>query len=404
MIVRMVDYVGNEGGGLRFAVELLKALRRRAPAARVQVVSHGQALDAYHRLLVGASVGCELLDLAPQVAPSGWRFDVPSSAIAGCDVAWLPWMPRHRLPDADVEHVLGSFHDAILLTDPELRRVHAEVLPDERETMTRWLRSPARIVVSAQATVRTLGELFGVPADRFEIVPVSGAHADGVTGRRPAATLPPWAARPFILCPANISAHKNHETLLRGVAAWGAKHALVLTGTGADLPRSRGFARRQLRAVLESASLLRPTRATHLRRLAKTLGLTVGGSIIPVGYIGDEDYYALLERAWAVVMPTLAEGGGSFPVEEALWLGVPVVCSDIPVIREHMERVGGSVLWFDPRNPSALADRLSELERDYPAHKARAVEQIAELRRRSWDDVAEEYWRIMMSAAAPSPA
>jgi len=94
-------------------------------------------------------------------------------------------------------------------------------------------------------------------------------------------------------------------------------------------------------------------------------------------------------------MPTLAEGGGSFPVLEAMLRGVPTVVSDIPVMREMVERVGGSVLWFDPRDPNALASQLRELERDYPRYKKAAVEQISTLRMRSWVDVANDYAALM---------
>jgi glycosyltransferase involved in cell wall biosynthesis len=99
-------------------------------------------------------------------------------------------------------------------------------------------------------------------------------------------------------------------------------------------------------------------------------------------------------------MPTLAEGGGSFPVWEALLLGIPVVCSDIPVLREQMERVGASVLWIDPRDPAQLAARLHELDADYARYKALAREQISRLQHRSWGEVAEEYRAVFETVAA----
>lgn len=106
-------------------------------------------------------------------------------------------------------------------------------------------------------------------------------------------------------------------------------------------------------------------------------------------------YYALLEGAWAMVMPTLAEGGGSFPVWEALLRGVPVLSSDIPVMREMLERVGGEVVWFDPLRPRSLTDSLEELERDYARLKARALSQIPQLLRRTWAEVAADYATLL---------
>jgi glycosyltransferase involved in cell wall biosynthesis len=50
-------------------------------------------------------------------------------------------------------------------------------------------------------------------------------------------------------------------------------------------------------------------------------------------------------------MPSRYEGFG-LPVVEAMDRGVPVACSDIPVLRE----VGGDVpAYFDPRDPAGLA-------------------------------------------------
>lgn len=398
MRIRVIDYIGNEGGGVRFSVELLRALTELGDA-RVEFVGHGASLAIYRRLLGPSALRCEFTDVPPGVSKGGWRFDVPRAALDGCDVAWLPWVHRHRLPDGDVSHVVGSFHDAIMLAEPTVREIFERHIPDEWETTRRWLESGARVVVSSRATVDTVARLFGVAAERLDVVPVSGAHTPAEAAALPAEW--GWAERPFVLCPANISPHKNHEALFRGVAAWGARHPLVLTGSGADLPSSRRFLKRQLRTVLERVGALPRTRATHLRWLATRLGLQPGRSLVPVGYVPDDRYYALLRRAWALVMPTFAEGGGSFPVEEALWFGVPVICADIPVLREHMARIAASVLWFDPRNPDELAARLAELEGSYADRRALAAAQIHTLRRRAWSDVAAEYRSIFSAAGSP---
>jgi glycosyltransferase involved in cell wall biosynthesis len=53
----------------------------------------------------------------------------------------------------------------------------------------------------------------------------------------------------------------------------------------------------------------------------------------------DKVFAGLLERARAVVFPTIAEGCG-LPVLEALWRGLPCVCSDLPVLMEHTQAGG----------------------------------------------------------------
>ncbi len=49
---------------------------------------------------------------------------------------------------------------------------------------------------------------------------------------------------------------------------------------------------------------------------------------------GDKELGRLYASARAVVFPTIAEGCG-LPLLEALWRGVPCVCSDLPVLREN---------------------------------------------------------------------
>ena len=79
--------------------------------------------------------------------------------------------------------------------------------------------------------------------------------------------------------------------------------------------------------------------------------------------------------------------------------GVPVICSDIPVLREQLERLGGQVLWFDPHNPHGLAAALRELEDHYDHYRYQANRQKDMVRSRSWRDVARDYWTVFRRAA-----
>jgi glycosyltransferase involved in cell wall biosynthesis len=65
---------------------------------------------------------------------------------------------------------------------------------------------------------------------------------------------------------------------------------------------------------------------------------------------GDAVVAQLYAKARASVFPTVAEGCG-LPLLESLWLGVPCVCSDLPVLRENAD--GGGCL------PVALSDHAA---------------------------------------------
>ena len=58
----------------------------------------------------------------------------------------------------------------------------------------------------------------------------------------------------------------------------------------------------------------------------------------------------LYARARASVFPTIAEGCG-LPLLESLWMGVPCLCSDLPVLRENAS--GGGCLAAPPNEPEA---------------------------------------------------
>jgi glycosyltransferase involved in cell wall biosynthesis len=397
MKVRVIDYVANAGGGVRFTVEMLRALNAR-PGLSFEVVSHGPALERYRKLLSGVAPasyldmpphrawrGRTLLAGIPGAGPLNWllgtpvfEYTVSRPALEDCDLVWFPWLHRHRIPWDLADRVVASLHDVIIIDFADMFAKGWD--QSERQTISAWLGSAARVAVSSKATAASLARIFGAAPGRVSVIPLSGQHGEPEGEAEPRNW--PFTGREYLLCPANLSRHKNHEVLIAGVAGVTARHPLVLTGEGTDL---RANAEQRVQAV---------------RAAAASAGLVMGDSMHAVGYVSDPDYYRILDAAWALVMPTLAEGGGSFPVWEAMERGVPAVVSDIPVMREMVERSGGEVLWFDPREPGSLARALDELEGGYERHRARALAQVSTMRSRTWKDVASDYGRIMGLPAA----
>jgi glycosyltransferase involved in cell wall biosynthesis len=80
---------------------------------------------------------------------------------------------------------------------------------------------------------------------------------------------------------------------------------------------------------------------------------------------GDETVARLIASAHATVFPTLAEGCG-LPLLESLWLGVPCVCSDLPVLRENAD--GGGCVPGAPANHAAWRETLRRLLNDRNFH------------------------------------
>jgi glycosyltransferase involved in cell wall biosynthesis len=392
MKIRIVDYNANLGGVARFTVELLRVLISR-PGVTFEVVSHGVPLQRYRGLLSGV-MPVQFQDIPPRhpwrektllagipgAGPLNWllgtpvfEFTVKPRALEDCDLAWFPWLHRHRIPWTMADRVVASLHDLIPIDFASKFPRHWSV--SEQETVPAWLGSAARIAVSSNATATSLNRLFGTSPGRVSVIPLSGQHAEPLRTAEPRDW--PFLGREYLMCPANVSGHKNHEVLIAGASGISARHPLVLTGDGTDLRWKMSDRVRDIRAA------------------ARVAGLSFDQSLFAVGYVDDASYYQILASAWALVMPTLAEGGGSFPVWEAMERGIPAVVSDIPVMREMVERAGGQVLWFDPYDPASLSRVLADLEENYAAYLRRAKEQTRTMRPRTWHDVAGDYARLM---------
>jgi len=75
------------------------------------------------------------------------------------------------------------------------------------------------------------------------------------------------------------------------------------------------------------------------------------------GYIDEEDKAALLKSARIFCFPSLYEGFG-IPILEAMTVGTPIIASDI---LPHRETAGENSIFFDPKNPQDLADKIQWL-------------------------------------------
>ncbi|MBB5631960.1 glycosyltransferase involved in cell wall biosynthesis [Cryobacterium mesophilum] len=96
------------------------------------------------------------------------------------------------------------------------------------------------------------------------------------------------------------------------------------------------------------------------RDRARYSALAPDGAIEFLNGVTDEEYARLLSRATALVTASFEEGFG-IPVIEALAMGTPVVCSDIPVFREV---AGPGAVYFDPHDPSDIARAVLSLDDD----------------------------------------
>ena len=246
-------------------------------------------------------------------------------------------------------------HDLIPLSHPEYARP-----PQVRRHAARIATVSAMadgVVVNSAATAASLrAELAArrLPAPAVAVAPL------GLPSRPapPAASDAPTA--PYFVCLGTIEPRKNHLLLLhlwRDLAArlGDAAPRLLLIGR-------RGWENENILDLLDRCHALR-------------------GLVRECGTPSDAEVASLLAGSRALLFPSFAEGYG-LPLAEALALGVPALCSDLPALRE----VGGAVPdYLDPLDGAAW--RRAVLDYADPASAARAAQlrRLAHWRAPTWD-------------------
>ena len=108
--------------------------------------------------------------------------------------------------------------------------------------------------------------------------------------------------------------------------------------------------------------------------------------IIFPGWIDEEDKPALLQMAACFVFPSLYEGFG-IPVIEAMATGAPVVCSDIPVLREIGQ---DAALFCEAKNSDKFAENISKILNDQPLRENLILSGTKIAQNFTWKKTAEK--------------
>ncbi len=140
----------------------------------------------------------------------------------------------------------------------------------------------------------------------------------------------------YIFYPAQFWSHKNHVYIIDTIS--------VL--------RSQGI---EICAVFSGSD---KGNLNFVMKYAKEKG--VYDLIKYLGFIPSEDLYSLYKNAIALVMPTYF-GPTNIPPLEAFLVGVPVIYSDLPELKEQL---GGAGLLCDLKDPASLADTIVRLIND----------------------------------------
>ncbi|MEX2301410.1 MAG: glycosyltransferase family 1 protein [Bryobacterales bacterium] len=127
----------------------------------------------------------------------------------------------------------------------------------------------------------------------------------------------------------------------------------------------------------------------------RLLDAELAGRVHLLGWQPREVLLSLFRFAEALVFPSTFEGFG-MPVLEAMAAGIPVVCSDIPPLREIAD---GAAHFFDPSSSPALTDALREMFADKALREQFVERGIERAKQFTWTRAAEETLAVLLEAA-----
>jgi len=240
----------------------------------------------------------------------------------------------------------------------------------------------ATMIISPSAfTTETLVQRYHIARHRIRQVPVGlvGHYRPEPDPQVKAAVRQRYGLpEDFILYPANIWPHKNHQRLLAALAWLNTTHRL------------------RLNLVCTGA---RWSAGETLAQMARSAGV-LERQLFDIGFVRAEDLSALYSVARLMVFPSVFEGFG-IPVLEAMACGCPVVCSNATSLPE----VGGeAVRLFDPRDVPAMAEAIRQVWEDVDLRAAMAREGLRRAELYRWERlipaVVEVYRETLQTFAA----
>jgi glycosyltransferase involved in cell wall biosynthesis len=334
----LTPMVSGSTGVARYATELLAAVLRQG----VDVAGF-----AFGRGRSPLPPGARHLRVPLRVVQATWR------------ITGLP-RAEHLAPGVQLIHSLdlippptglplvATVHDLVALEHPGLHPARAV---RQQEARLAALDRAEVVLADSHATADALVR-FGVAADRVAVAQL------GLTTLPPAR---PSAAREgsYVLAVGTLSPRKGLDTLVRALAA---------------IPDS------SVRAVLAGPD---DGCGDQLADLAERCG--VAARVELAGRVDDIELAGLYRDAALLCYPSVAEGFG-LPVLESLASGLPVVATDLPVLREL---AGDAAVYVPVGDDEALAGAMLRVLQD-DGHAA-ALRRAGPLRARTftWDATAE---------------
>ncbi|TMC42542.1 MAG: glycosyltransferase family 4 protein [Chloroflexi bacterium] len=272
----------------------------------------------------------------------------------------LVHFPHYNLPILYRGRFVVTIHDLFPFDFPD---IHSGPLPRavNQVLMRNAVHGSLRIITPSKATARALADRFprsgpkitAIPEAADErFVPIRNSEAEAAWHTRLA------IRKPYVFYLGQWKAYKNLPLLIRAFALLRQTHPDVQLVLAGDDPRHP--------EVRQAAAVLPP------------------GSVAFPGRLPDAAVPDLYRGAAMVILPSRAEGFG-LPVIEAMACAVPVICSDLPVLREVAD---GIATFCSPDDAPGFAAAMAAVLDNPPSglQRERGRERA---HRFSWEAAAE---------------
>lgn len=271
-------------------------------------------------------------------------------------------------PISDNKKVIINVYDLVLKMFPKTMKITNRKLL-ERE-LEKSVNRADRIVTISNSSKNEISETYGIDKKKIEII-YPGIDATVIEAGKMQKRGNPLNTKYFLFV-GTVEPRKNLNTLIEayGLLPDDVKNEYKLVICG-----GRGWG------------------SNTVYDLVSRMGLE--DRIIFTGYVSEERKWDLMNNAEIFIFPSIYEGFG-MPAAEAMACGVPVIASDIGVLRE----VGGeAALYASPDDPDGFRNHIMNLLSDEKLRHEMVEAGILNISRFSWEAGARKLLRIYEEVA-----
>jgi glycosyltransferase involved in cell wall biosynthesis len=239
--------------------------------------------------------------------------------------------PAHYSPRSLRSPLIVTIHDLSYFYYPD------EFLKKDLYKLTNWTKDSItkakKIIAVSKTTKKDILKFYNVPEEKVSVIYNGYEKRDTDENKKDNTSIDLSDLKNYILYVGTIQPRKNLTTLIEAFAKFHTEqpdYKLVIVGRKGWL---------------------------YEKIFTKVKEMNVEDSVIFTGYLPDSTVKKLYKDAFCFVLPSLYEGFG-LPVLEAMSMGCPVIAS----FSSSLPEIGGEAcLYFDPKNPAELTDKMNML-------------------------------------------